>query len=390
MSTTTAVYGLSLASLALVEERTRSSTQSGLVLLSSILPAFLGSLVAGAIVDRFGRTRMLRLGHLARALALLFFWAGSTWLPLGPALVIIYAASAAAAFMSQFSAAAELALLPNLAGPERLLAANSLFQFGMLAGEGLGIVALGPLVVKLAGAPAMGLLGALFCTLALFLVWGLPQDAASAGRAGAHWSGWTAFGADLREGWRNIGRDRLLRLVAVQATLAAALLLVLLSLLPGLVARQLDLSVENAPYVILPGGVGFALGTVLVNHWEKSLSRQLWIAVGLLAVGLSVLLLALLSRDTAPAQLPLFLLAALGLGLGLGPVVISARTVFQERPPAEVRGRVVAAQLALSNATAVVPLLLGGALADKLGFAPVLAVLGGLALLSGLFGLRGG
>ena len=40
--------------------------------------------------------------------------------------------------------------------------------------NGLGPL-LGPLVVKLAGAPAMGLLGALLCSLALALVAALPK-----------------------------------------------------------------------------------------------------------------------------------------------------------------------------------------------------------------------
>jgi len=54
---TVAVYGLSFAGVALVEERTHSTAQTGLVIASSILPAFLASLVAGAAVDRWGRGR---------------------------------------------------------------------------------------------------------------------------------------------------------------------------------------------------------------------------------------------------------------------------------------------------------------------------------------------
>jgi hypothetical protein len=76
------------------------------------------------------------------------------------------------------------------------------------------------------------------------------------------------------------------------------------------------------------------------------------------------------------------------LGLALALVVISARVVLQERPPAEVRGRVIAAQLALANAAAVLPLLLGGALADQLGIPPVMGFLGLVAVGVGAIGLH--
>ena len=49
---------------------------------------------------------------------------------------------------------------------------------------------------------------------------------------------------------------------------------------------------------------------------------------------------------------------------------------------------VIAAQLALGNAAAVVPLLMGGALADSLGIRPVLGLLGLLAVGAGAAGLR--
>jgi hypothetical protein len=76
------------------------------------------------------------------------------------------------------------------------------------------------------------------------------------------------------------------------------------------------------------------------------------------------------------------------LGASLALTIISARVILQERPPPDQRARVIAAQLALANAAAVIPLLLGGSMADQLGIRPVMAVLGLLALASGLAGWR--
>jgi len=387
-STSAVVYGLNLAGLALVEEQTRSSVQTGLVILSSILPAFLGSLVAGAVVDRFGRVQVLMVSHLSRALVALAFW-GATQLFL-PALAVmsIYAVNALVALLTQFAAPAEMALLPDLVGRTRLMSANTLFQFSLLVAEGVGIVFLGPLVIKLAGAPAMGLLGALLCLLALALVVTLPRDERRVGQTWKKGEGWASFRSDLQAGWHTIAQDRLLSLVTAQVTLAAVLLLVLLSLVPGLVSRHLGLSVEDAPFVILPGGVGFVLGAILVNRWEGRWSRQGWIAAGLTSVGLNVGLLCVLTGGNGREYLLLFLMSVLGIGLSLALVIIPARTVLQERPPAPLRGRVIAAQLALGNAMAVIPLLVGGAMADRLGIRPVMGLLSLLAVGTGAVGLR--
>jgi predicted MFS family arabinose efflux permease len=174
-------------------------------------------------------------------------------------------------------------------------------------------------------------------------------------------------------------------LVAIQATVAATLLLVLLSLLPGLMSRYMGLGVESAPILLLPGGLGFVLGAILLSRWEKRMSRPAWIGLGLTGLGVSIGLLSLFSGQ--PTRLWLILPLVFGIGVALALVIVSARVVLQERPPAEMRGRVIAAQLALANATAVIPLLLGGSLADNLGIRPVMGLLGVIALGAGVAGL---
>jgi DHA3 family macrolide efflux protein-like MFS transporter len=382
----TVVYGLSLAGTVLVENLTHSSAQIGLVILSSILPAFLASLISGAVVDRWGRVRVLMASHLARGVVALAFWLGTQLLPTGPALATVYIVNVAGATFSQFAIPAELALLPDLVDRSRLISANGLLQMITLAAEGLGIVFLGPLVIKLAGAPTMGLVGAVLCLSALALVSALPRDHRQPIREEAKGSVWAGLGADLRAGWRTIAGDRLLGFVAIQATFAATLLLVLLSLVPGLASRYLGIGVEDAPFLILPGGLGFALGALLMGRWEKHLSRSICIAVGLTVLGVSIGLLSIFTGGAGGLGLMLPLIVGVGLSLAL--IIIPARTVLQEHPPAQLRGRVIAAQLALANAAAVLPVLLGGALADQLGIRPVMGLLSVLAVGAGAIGLH--
>jgi MFS family permease len=385
LSTVTVVYGLSLAGAVLVEEQTHSSTQTGLVILSAILPAFLGSLVSGAVVDRWGRRRVLLASHLARAGVALAFWGGTSLLSPSLALATVYAVNVAAAAFTQFATPAEFAMLPDLVERTRLVSANALLQLSMLAAEGLGIVVLSPVVIRLFGVPAMGLISAGLYLLGASLVATLPRNLSLASRPGSLGSVWNRLWADLQAGWHTIAHDRLLTLVAIQATVAATLLLVLLSLLPGLMSRYMGLGVEGAPILLLPGGLGFVLGAILLSHWEKRMSRPAWIGLGLTGLGVSIGLLSLFS--SAPARLWLILPLVFGIGFALALVIVSARVVLQEHPPAEVRGRVIAAQLALANATAVIPLLLGGSLADNVGIRPVMGLLSVLALGAGGAGL---
>lgn len=385
LSTVTVVYGLSLAGAVLVEEQTQSSTQTGLVILSAILPAFLASLVSGAVVDRWGRRRVLMASHLARAVVALAFWGGTSLLSPSLALVTVYAANVAITAFTQFATPSEFAMLPDLVERPRLVSANALLQLSMLAAEGLGIVVLSPVVIRLFGVPAMGLISAGLYMLGVSLVVALPQDPSLPSPASSLGSVWKRLRTDLQAGWQTIAHDRLLTLVAIQATVAATLLLVLLSLLPGLMSRYMGLGVESAPILLLPGGLGFVLGAILLSRWEKRMSRPAWIGLGLTGLGVSIGLLSLFSGQ--PARLWLILPLVFGIGFALALVIVSARVVLQERPPAEKRGRVIAAQLALANATAVIPLLLGGSLADNMGIRPVMGVLGVIALAAGVAGL---
>jgi MFS family permease len=110
-----------------------------------------------------------------------------------------------------------------------------------------------------------------------------------------------------------------------------------------------------------------------------------YITAGLLVLGLSTALLGLVAAGDGGIWLALP--AILGVGLGLGGIVVPARVVLQRRPPREVRARVIATQLALSNAASILPLLLGGSLADRWGIPPVMAGLGVVTLLAGVAGV---
>lgn len=384
-----ALYALNFAAVVAVAQTSLSTTQTGLVILSSMLPAFIGSLFAGVIVDRFERTRVLLLSHLVRALAGFFFWLSVSVLANDLGFLPIYILLVLSALFTQVAISAELALLPHYVEHPQLLRANSLLQVSMLAAEGLGVVAIGPLLARTAGAGTIGLISGGLTLGAALLVWRLPRVRMPAReRTTAPLEVVRSVGEDFQAGWQAILCDRVLRTVVAQFAFTSALLLMLLSMMPALAALYLGLAVTDVSLLMVPGGIGFGLGAYLIARIGDRYSRLRWISGGLMTLGAAIALIVALTQTQTGVRWPLLIGAIFAMGVALAMAIISARTVVQERPAPALRGRVIAAQLALASALSIFPIVIGGMLADRVGVPPVMLLLALLALGSGAAGLR--
>src|SRR5205814_3704143 len=85
-----------------------------------------------------------------------------------------------------------------------------------------------------------------------------------------------------------------------------------------------------------------------------------------------------------PAVMSLALLA----GFGFVAIMVPSQTFLQERAPVELRGRVFAVQLMLSNFASIVPLLLLGGLADVICVDKTLLLIGILIATAGAISIR--
>ena len=85
----------------------------------------------------------------------------------------------------------------------------------------------------------------------------------------------------------------------------------------------------------------------------------------------------------------LFVALALAAGIGIANVtfVVPSQTLFGQRTPGEVLGRVVAIRLAMVNAVLALAMMTSGGLAEAFGFRPVLAACGILTAVTGVAGL---
>ncbi len=91
--------------------------------------------------------------------------------------------------------------------------------------------------------------------------------------------------------------------------------------------------------------------------------------------------------DVSFLVLPVMALALVA-GFGFVAIMVPAQTFLQERAPVDLRGRVFAVQLMLSNFASIVPLLLLGGLADLIGVDQTLLLIGILIAAAGMMSLR--
>src|SRR3954452_24236810 len=117
-------YFNNVAVFALVMEKSGSGVVVSGVMLSRAIPAVLAGPVAGVLLDRLDRKRIMIASDLVRAVIALGFVATIHQ----PRPWLLYLLSAALMFASPFFTAGRAAILPTIASAEELHSANSLTQ----------------------------------------------------------------------------------------------------------------------------------------------------------------------------------------------------------------------------------------------------------------------
>jgi MFS family permease len=191
--------------------------------------------------------------------------------------------------------------------------------------------------------------------------------------------------ADMKAGYRFLRGETVLLANTLQAAVAQLTIGVLTALTPlyakGIVAGQ---SVDQeAAYGFLETGIGIGnlVGGFIIGVIGAHLARGKTVIVGYTLWGACVALLALTGN----------LAVALGLMFGSGIAnmvfVIPSQTMFQERTPPDMLGRVIGFRFALVFGSMTLAMALGGVLAQVAGAAPVIGVFGLLTMFAGLAGL---
>ena len=349
----------------------RAGLYLGLVGLSHAVPSIVMALVAGVVIDRADRRRLLFVANtsafvVSAVLATLTFTGAITLLWL---VVLTIVGSAT----NSFEPLTRQAVLPQLTEPEMLVSAVGLnsaaLSLAWLVGPLLGGVLLGPAGIGgLMAFSAVSYLAA-FGSLAL-----LPaQPSVTTGpRPGPL--------ASVGEGFAYLRGSPFLRWQLLLAAACVVLAEPYAPLLPAFVDDALGLGGLELSWLGVAGSVGGLAATLVAASLASVRRPGLVLIAGSLGAGLSLALFALQSV-LAPA---LVLMVAVGFGTAL--VATVGTTVIQQVTPDHLRGRAISVEAFIVQTGVPGGALLLGAFGTLVGIDVALTVGGAtLALASVAF-----
>ena len=331
-------------------------TAIALVLASRVVPGFFLATAVGVFIDRLDRKQVMVACDVGRAAVLVT-------LPFVDTLLGLVLASFVLELLTMMWQPAKEATVPDLVPRHKLTAANSL---NLAAAYGMFPVAAGlaAMLSKIAEAFAdegwvtrwrLNEEGLAFYVDALsFLVTALiicrlavPDHGGRERRDVPRGSlGFGGTIAELREGWRLIAGDPIVR--AVNVGLATGLMgggmLVPLGAIfveEVIAGGEAEFNEADFNLVLFALGTGMALGVVAASLAESRINRATVFASSLFGAGLSLFAASVMDRISL--MVPLVGL----LGLMAGPVYVIGFTLLHENVANEMRGRVFAALFVL-------------------------------------------
>ena len=347
---------------------TRSTSVVAVGLIAKAVPTILFGLMAGPIVDRFNRQRVMVSADLVRAILTVTipFWA-LNWLP-GVFVAVFLVATASTLFTP-----AKQAIVPNVVPQNLLVKANSLVLSSERAMELLGYSAAGIIAAAISWVPLFLIDAAtyLFSAATLLGVPDLVRRAKDQPLRIFH---------DVAEGMRFISTSPILR-----STLALTAMAALFGgmTFPTLVFLAEDtLRAGPAGYGLLEAviGGGAVVGALIAPRLMSRYRAGILILAGVAGFGASYLLTGLLG-SLAFAVIFLFIVGAANTIM-----VVPLISVTQRETPDYIRGRVMSSRFLLVQAGLLGGMAIAGPLSDRIGAPMVFATSGFLLIVAALVG----
>ncbi len=363
------ILGTNLSGYALgvwLYQQTGAVTNYGLSLLFQTLPALLLSSVAGVLVDKQDRRKVMIFSDLAAGLGtltialLLFAGRLEVW--------HIYLFNAYSSILSTFQRPAYTASITLLVPKEQFGRASGMVQMGEAIGQVIGPALAGILLV------AIGLPGLIFIdvftaifavTTLLFVAIPHPPASETGEEAGV------SFVEQVTFGWRYImARSGLLGLLVVYAIVNFALGGFSALLMPFLLSL---VGPQKVGLIVSASSVGLLLGGMVMSAWGGPQRKRVHYVLGFL------LLLGLILASIGLTTTPLVITALLFTMMLCVPVIQAcSQPIWQSKVPADVQGRVFAARSVIAMAAMPLAYVTAGPLVDQL-FNPLLVPGGALA-----------
>lgn len=351
-----------------------SSLALAKIMACTVIPAFVVSPLAGAVVDRWDRRRTMIGCDLARTACVAILPLTAVWASFGPTYALVFVLFAIACFFLP----ARMAILPSLVIPETLVAANSLLTASGMVGATVSLL-IGGFLVERVGVPVSCAVAAAAYVASAASVWQVRPLAGPALPAEAPPP--RALVAEILEGLQYAFGQRHVQFVlgvigvlmgASGAMAVAATVLVQQAF--GSVTRDLGVFSVTA-------GLGIFLGTVGYGRFGHRWRKPPLMLVCLLGIGLC--LAAFTGAVGVWRSWTAGAIATALLGVCVGPIGIAVNSSIHELVGKRLQGRVFSALGVAMNAALLIGFWLAGIVAEQVG------PLGTLLMLSGVLGAAG-
>jgi len=351
----------SMVSVALVLftlDRFGSPAFAGLVTFASVFPGLLISPLAGALLDRHGRIRLVLLDYVVALMAMVLIGvlAVADALP-GPLLLMIAVVSSLTAILSHVGLRS---LFPILV-PEHLWErVNAVDSNGYVVAIILGPPAAAGMVAAFGGPIALIVIGAAFGVAAVSLV-GVPDPpsppSATKGRL-------------LEDAWDGVvytWRNPTLRGLGFAITLVNLTNGMTTIVLPLIILDRFNLNEAVVGLIFAVSGISGVASAFLFGRMDtrgREWSLLVWPIVAL-APTIALMLIAAGQSDIVPLGIALLVTYSLLLGFLAGPIDIALFTVRQRRTDPAWMGRAFAVSMAFNFLGMPIGAAVAGILADS-------------------------
>jgi len=365
-----------------VFQLTGSALTTSTVFVAELVPALIVGQLAGVLVDRWDRRRILVVVGVVQAALLLPLLVATTT----DRLWIIYGVAAVQSCLARLASPAKAALIPSLVPREQLTAANSLNavsdNLARLVGSPIGGLAI----------QLLGLVGVVVVDAVTFIISALlaaqirvPKHV-TAPRAAETTTAPSATSrpslvSDWLDGLRTIRRTPPLPAILSIGALSQVAQGIFVVLFVVFVLRELHGTGGDVGLIRGMQAIGGVIGGIVVGWLGRRLGPRGLISWGFVVFGLIALATWNAPRFTTAIGVYVGLFIAAGIpGVATQTGLI---TIAQSVTPPTHLGRVFAAFETGSGALQAVGVLLAGALADQLGVVTILNVQAGIYILCG-------
>jgi MFS family permease len=384
--------------IAIVESQFQSENQSisgwvSAIMIANTIPAVLFGSLAGVFVDRWHKKEVLVITNLLRG-ALVLVLPFLLWLTKGQVLAnlplgfeILLVIAFLVSTLGQFFAPAEQATISMIVEKPNLLSANSLYTTTMMGslivGYAIGEPLLG-LADQLGARIGLGvnigkelLVGASYILAGvLLIVMRTGETKQIPNGAEPH------ILEDLRDGIRYLGENKLIKGALIQLVILQSVIASVTVISVRMAELLPEIKASQFGFLLAAGGVGMGLGALILNYIGKKFTRAQLSLYGSIGVAFSLVGLSF------SHNLWLSLICLVGMGLFTAGVVIPMQTTIQGETPEEMRGKVFGLQNNATNIALSLPLALTGLAETAVGVQAVLLCLAVITAISGVLTQR--